>query len=183
VALDFDRTLVQVHTGGRWEGTAEELAQHVRPQFTALVQAIEKSNLESSASTRIHMAVVTFSGQISLIRRVLATICNAENLDSIPIRGSDESWKEPNPTRGWWPEDAPVDYDAGKQPHMLSAALEIQTNHGDAGGDCFVVQKTTSVLIDDDAFNVHVAESNGVRALHLPPHQPEIIFSKILALT
>jgi lysophospholipase L1-like esterase len=178
VALDFDRTLVKVHTGGRWEGTAEELAQHLRPQFTALVQAIAQSNRKSPALSKMHMAVVTFSGQTSLIRKALATICHGDDVTNIPIRGSDKSWKEPYPTLGWWPEDAPVDYDAGKQPHMLSAALEIDATH-----NSLLVQKSTSILIDDDAFNIQVAHSNGVRAVHLHPSHPEQIFSNILALT
>ena len=40
VAIDFDETIADTHTGGNWEGTAHELVQHVRPQFWMLIPTL-----------------------------------------------------------------------------------------------------------------------------------------------
>ena len=52
LALDFDLTVIDRHTGGRWKGTAEELAEHVRPDIHCL--------LNSAFNRQIDAAIVTF---------------------------------------------------------------------------------------------------------------------------
>lgn len=37
LALDFDLTIVDIHTSGRWPGTPEQLVQRIRPFFQALI--------------------------------------------------------------------------------------------------------------------------------------------------
>ena len=64
LALDFDNTIVGVHTMGMWNGTLEELMPFVRPVFRALLQA-------AAATEEMNLAVVTFSGQVGLVRGVL----------------------------------------------------------------------------------------------------------------
>lgn len=39
LALDFDLTILDIHTSGRWPGTPEQLAQRIRPFFQALIPA------------------------------------------------------------------------------------------------------------------------------------------------
>jgi len=39
LALDFDLTIVDVHTGGQWPGSAEELCEHMRPLFREIIRA------------------------------------------------------------------------------------------------------------------------------------------------
>ena len=68
VCFDFDKTLVDIHTGGRWTGSAEELARHVRPCFRFLIPELFKE--------KIHVCVVTYSGQEQLIRDTLRIACN-----------------------------------------------------------------------------------------------------------
>lgn len=64
IAIDFDATIVQVHTYGRWSASAPALAAHVRPVFRAILKyGVENEDL--------HVGIVTFSGQVSLIRQVL----------------------------------------------------------------------------------------------------------------
>lgn len=64
LAIDFDNTTTQIHTSGYWTGSAEGLAVHVRPLFRAMLRiAVPKENLS--------VAIVTFSGQIDLIKEVL----------------------------------------------------------------------------------------------------------------
>ncbi|XP_013389097.1 uncharacterized protein LOC106157863 [Lingula anatina] len=64
LAIDFDRTIVSVHTAGAWRRGAETLAEYVRPCFKAALKA-------ALAETLIHVCVVTYSQQPELIREVL----------------------------------------------------------------------------------------------------------------
>lgn len=184
VALDFDRTILQVHTGGVWTESLEDLCQHVRPQLRELIQAIVSHNnaYASDVRSHIHMAVVTFSGQISLIRGILTFLVGAEQAERIPIRGEDGSWREPYPNRGWWPEKkSRLIYDSGKQSHMLSAIIELEQRLGDDSNIQFT--KASTLLIDDDEYNVENALQNGVRGVLLKPEQPECLYDDILAST
>ena len=55
LAVDFDLTLIDVHTGGCWVGSAAALASRVRPCM--------KRILDEALNSGIHVAVVTFSPQ------------------------------------------------------------------------------------------------------------------------
>jgi hypothetical protein len=57
VAVDFDMTMVDVHTGGRWQSGEAELAQRIRPFFRAFIP--------KAAEHGLHVAVVTFSEQVN----------------------------------------------------------------------------------------------------------------------
>ncbi|KAL3917044.1 MAG: hypothetical protein SGILL_004898, partial [Bacillariaceae sp.] len=120
VALDFDQTILKVHTGGRWPGTEKELLEHVRPVFWELIPELQLAGIE--------VAVVTFSRQISLVRGVLDAIMTtaerhgvlqlpnpAKPSGRIPIRGNDHSWKYTGKGS-----------QRGKQPHMASAVEELE---------------------------------------------------------
>lgn len=178
---------------------------HIRPELEQFIQAVAQSNFPGSACdsgteqqqtptttsgtdpTTIHLAVVTFSGQIGLIRGVLNSILSKGGVVGmkIPIRGHDGSWKEPDPSEGWWPENADLNYDSAKQTHMLSAVQEIKRTSslsGIAGTATPTIRKTSTVLIDDDDFNVQVAQENEVRAVRLYPNNPGRLFSDIMAL-
>ena len=63
LALDFDLTIVDIHTGGTWAGSSTELCAHVRPLFLSLISAALHHSL--------HLTIVTFSPQVSMIRTVL----------------------------------------------------------------------------------------------------------------
>ncbi len=66
LALDFDKTIVDVHTAGYWRQGTMKLAEHVRPCFEALIRA--------ALPTDLHLCVVTYSMQPSLIRDVLRIV-------------------------------------------------------------------------------------------------------------
>lgn len=60
IAIDFDATIIDIHTGGRWDGTVDELKRHVRPEFSeCLLQ-----------QQQLPIAIATFSEQLDLIRKV-----------------------------------------------------------------------------------------------------------------
>lgn len=63
LAMDFDQTLISVHSGGRWKDSLESLAKEVRPCMKDLIHVtLEKG---------IHVAIVTYSAQSWLIKDLL----------------------------------------------------------------------------------------------------------------
>jgi hypothetical protein len=169
LAIDFDQTILDIHTGGQWKGTLEELIPHVRPVFSQLIQAAVESN--------IHVAVVTFSSQVSIVRGVLDYMVGIQASQQIPIRGGDRSWKYKGggSTRG-------------KQAHMASAVeeLEAATHHGksgeEGGSDGVHITKNTTLLLDDDANNIRFALSEHVRAIWFNPKKPHLLLQDIAKL-
>jgi hypothetical protein len=135
LALDFDQTILDIHTGGNWKGSLEELFPHIRPVYAQLIVAALTNGME--------VAVVTFTHQTKFVRGVLNHIFSASlhgerndvpRLDPatleaigvlgignvvdtshrIPIRGNDRSWTY----KGKGSTD-------GKQPYMASAVEEL----------------------------------------------------------
>lgn len=100
LALDFDLTVIDQHTGGRWKGTAEELAEHVRPEVPCL--------LNSAFNRKIDVAIVTFSEQIGLISNITQQIFPGQYI----------------PVYGWYTSSE------GKQGHLLRAIRDINKSHG-----------------------------------------------------
>ena len=45
LALDFDQTIVTVHTGGYWRKSHQELATHVRPVFALLIPEAQRQGM------------------------------------------------------------------------------------------------------------------------------------------
>ena len=87
IAVDFDLTIINVHTRGSWQFTSKVLASRVRPTFKHfLTAALNCSDL--------HVAVVTQSPQVSLVREVLEQALPDCDTSLIHIRGSDGKWKE-----------------------------------------------------------------------------------------
>ena len=145
ISPSYSRTILGIHTGGVWKGTAEQLAAHVRPMFKHLIHAAFDAQLK--------VAVVTFSSQVRLIEKVLERLF-PEFYDLIPIRGRDYSWRY----EGSGAKD-------GKQSYMASAVQELEARFPDVD-----ISKKTTLLIDDDANNVRIALREGVRAIWLNPN-------------
>ena len=87
VAVDFDLTILNVHTQGSWQFTAKALASRVRPSFKQFLAAALNCN-------DLYVAVVTQSPQVSLVREVLQEALPESNTGRIHIRGVDGTWKE-----------------------------------------------------------------------------------------
>jgi hypothetical protein len=156
LALDFDQTILDVHTRGRWNGTLEELLPHVRPVFAQLIQAALANN--------IHVAIVTFTTQIKFVRGVLESI--TPHAEKIPIRGSDRSWSY----NGEGSQE-------GKQPYMASAVEELEHKSSDIR-----ISKQTTLLIDDDARNIRYALADGTRAVWFNPDKPHLLLQDLIKL-
>ena len=63
VAFDFDKSILDIHTKGKWKGSASDLVPHVRPDMKCLIRNCRERG--------IHVAVATFSTQKDLIQEVL----------------------------------------------------------------------------------------------------------------
>jgi hypothetical protein len=134
--------MINIHTGGAWQGSALELSKHVRPVFVEFIsQAMERD---------IRVAICTFSPQTRHIAEVLR-ILFPHNYQYIIVRGRDRSWSyEGNGMKN------------GKQPYMASAATELQVRYPSEE-----FSKTKTILIDDDRNNVLMALQDGTRAVWL----------------
>ena len=133
LALDFDQTIISEHTGGMWAGTAEELARFVRPVMAALLRA-------ASAADELQLAVVTFSGQIAIVRAVLASVVGEGAASRIAIRGADGSWPVP--------AGAPQ---GGKMPHLHSVWALLA-----AAGMLLVMVLTFAAFVDLERCDVEI---------------------------
>lgn len=155
LALDFDLTVLDIHTGGRWSGAPADLATHIRPLFNQLIP--------QASTSGVHVAVVTFSPQTAMIREVLRTRFG-ELGERIPIRGEDGTWHYTGSGEL-----------RGKQGHMASAVSELRER---SPGEEFL--KRTTLLVDDDRNNIEVALSSGVKAVWLDPRNPDSVLEGLL---
>ncbi|CAM9341277.1 unnamed protein product [Heterosigma akashiwo] len=130
LALDFDLTVLDVHTGGRWLGRAADLTPHIRPLFRHLIPAALDAGLKT--------AIVTFSPQVHMISAVLEEAFPGKG-GQITIRGEDGSW-----------EYEGAGSTAGKQAHMASAVEELVAR---AGPDAPTITRATTVLVGGDLNN------------------------------
>jgi hypothetical protein len=171
LAIDFDWTLVGVHTGGRWRGTTDELAAHVRDEFRDL--------FHEAMGQGVRIALVTFSPQQDLIRGVLESFVNehsdgdahtAGTRPKIPIRGGDVrsgdlTWE--------YKGDGSRE---GKHAHIASAVEELEQEGN------IEIAKSTTLLIDDDIRNIKIALEDGVRAVWFNPNRPKDLLRDLLRL-
>jgi hypothetical protein len=124
LALDFDLTLVNLHTNGTWMAGWSDLREHLRPLFCALIPAVQRQG--------IFVSVVTFSGQTDLIRDCLTHAAGtAEHAAAIIVRGEDGSWERGATANGEGRQGF------GKQHHVRSCCDEIErlSGHRPAGSE------------------------------------------------
>lgn len=149
LAIDFDQTLVSIHTGGNWpsDKSSQDLAVHVRPFFKVVIpKAIQLG---------IHIAIVTFSPQTHLIRNVLNDVF-PHYVDKIIIRGNYGSWFVDDPT-----------YE-GKNDHIKSVARELERMN-------VYLSKEDVLLIDDDISNINAAKGIGIKYAWLCQQNQQLV--------
>lgn len=66
VCIDFDKTLISIHTGGRWYNDIEKLKKYVRVEFIKYINNVLSMNKKIS--------IVTFSNQVNLIDKLMKDI-------------------------------------------------------------------------------------------------------------
>lgn len=166
VCIDFDATLVRVHTGGAWLRSAAELLPHVRPLFLQLVPRLVHCG--------VHVAVVTFSPQVALIRQVLALAFPAPVAQRLIVRGDDASWELAHAdaleffVASLWQTSGGRHLDRTcKLPFVISAALEASHEPAE------LVRNCDTLLFDDDAANIRVVNDSGIAGVYFDPHESQ----------
>ena len=158
LCLDFDRTLVRIHTSGSYDGSPESLAQQWRPAFTNLIQV--------AMAARVQVAMVTFSPQSALIRALLRVVLPEEVAAAVQLRTAD-------PAEMWSGIPGLPNRQAGKLHHIASAW------EGCGLGDARSCEWRCVLLIDDDRLNIDTAETWGARAVQFEPEavdaEPRVI--------
>lgn len=140
LALDFDLTIIGLHTGGAWRGSVHQLAQHVRPCFRSLIEAA----LE--AAEFLHLCIVTYSLQQGMIEDLLRYILPNSDTARILVRTSTKEWQKKNQQSK---------QSLGKQQHIAQVTTDLY-NFRRA-----VIQPHEILLIDDDEENVDIARRFG----------------------
>jgi len=171
VALDWDKTLLSIHTGGGyWQDSAAELAKHMRPVFKIfLPELLARGTL---------VAIVTFSPQPQLIKEALqlafVECCDTSEVlvvggQGVLVSGEDGCIAEaPTPTTGGRRHGK-----NHKQKHIASVVSHYSQNG--------VVLKSPDVfLIDDDPNNIEAAREHGMKAARFDPEQPHAVLSDAL---
>ncbi|GKY91936.1 hypothetical protein MPSEU_000165200 [Mayamaea pseudoterrestris] len=184
VAIDFDCTIVDIHTHGTWTKSVAELVEHVRSEFRLLLQACCEHDIQ--------VAIVTFSGQTKLVQSVVETVVGFDYFAShVVVRGRDRSWTYQG-----------NGMHQGKQHFIASAVEELEhklqaqrrrrlllaangeTSHGSDQDNASIrrIHKNTTVLIDDDTNNIKCALMDGTRAVWLNPKKPHHILKDLARL-
>lgn len=157
LALDFDLTLVSMHTGGRWWGSAETLARSVRPIFRTIIPLCQSAGIEVS--------IVTMSQQTRLIANVLRLSLQCDTT-RIRIRGGE---KQKLVTESGAVESVSEIAGCRKQKH-ISSLLQCRIEHGESA-----LLPHQVLLIDDDSMNVQEALDHENRALLFNPDAPMML--------
>nr|CCA15146.1 ATPbinding Cassette (ABC) superfamily putative [Albugo laibachii Nc14] len=156
VCIDFDSTFLTIHTGGEWEKPASELQKYIRKLFVHLIPCIRDA--------QIHVAVVTFSPQVALIKELLELCFGSALAQSIIVRGDDSSCLLTSlGAQAFDPfhPDKALYFDRRcKLRYIASAATEASMTC------CQPIQTRHTVLIDDDPANVRIAKDTGVAGIY-----------------
>ncbi|DBA04871.1 TPA: hypothetical protein N0F65_006873 [Lagenidium giganteum] len=160
LAIDFDATLLSIHTSGRWEYSAVELCPYVRPLFLALIRVASEAG--------IHVSVVTFSPQVALIREVLHICFGDAIAEHVIVRADEASWSVAQSDLidflPIWHTRSPQPLDRScKLPYVISAALEASRWSGES------ILNSNTLLLDDDPQNVRIANDHGIIAIFFDP--------------
>ena len=148
VAVDFDRTIVDIHTGGRFKQSATILSSHFRSFF--------KHFLKEAQQVGLWISVVTFSGQTQLIADAMAIALGGESsIKRCYLRGEDGGWTRPNS------QDASANWQSrnlskGKLGHIYSVVQNISKLTGEA------ISPSEVFYIDDDLANVDIGRQAGM---------------------
>lgn len=148
LAIDFDQTLLTIHTGGMWKGEVEKLLEHVRP---SVIQLIEAALVDPTSS--VCVCIVTYSMQPWLIRELLNQALPHGNTSRIIVRGNTPDWTRKS--TGW---------QLGKEEHISSVVTELY-NRSHA-----IIKPENILLLDDDQKNIEIAKSFQHRAFQVDPN-------------
>ena len=161
VALDFDMTLVDIHTGGQWRGSASALQSHVRQEMTCLIRACHQYG--------IYVAIATFSTQIDLLRSVVQNSLGSPPQSYAGDSNSSASSNMVIPVYGGNDRVAP--YWHGKQSQLVLARQYFDNLR--KNGETALLSPSEIVLVDDDERNIAIAQKDGYRTIWYDPEHSD----------
>ena len=167
IALDFDRTIIDIHTGGDWNSTYQDLVPHVRSEMKCL--------MDQSLSKGIHVAVASFSIQEDLIKQVIAEVIPLSSSSSSSFPSSSlPSSKVPTTVIVRGGEN--ISEPDGKKKQLMQILHDI--SNGGEQRDAKVLAMST-ILIDDDKHNIRRAVEDGYHALWFDPDHVDGFWNSI----
>ena len=163
--MDFDLTIVDIHTGGRWRGPAKELAtEHIRPEMKCLI------NTSIDTDGLLKPAIASFSAQPHLIQEVISiALPKAKNMTIVGGRNRSER--------------------DGKSTQLQAITLAYNNNNDQSNQNTTTITNNSRllsaanmILIDDDKSNVKTAKEGGYYAIWFDLKNPKDLFGDILQL-
>ncbi len=161
LVLDFDQTLVSLHTHGKWSGPGYELGKHVRPFFLELVPVALRKGLAVS--------VATLSPQRRVVQHALAEAFGPTVARQILVRCLDGSWTPALECE--IPESWRHCSRRGKAEHVLSVVSKIYAARSESGGEEGLIEPGNVCIIDDDVMTVKQARLDGMAAFVIAAHE------------
>lgn len=165
LAVDFDKTLIDIHSRGVWDESVAKLASHVRPCM--------KDLLEAANHKGVYVAIVTYHRQDWLIKELLEKVLPKKVAKQIYVQANTPEFMqqqrhkaasaeastdnadqagEGNRLAGMWA--AGPDFN-GKEAHIASVIAQIANDHK------VTVKKHEVLLMDDDIDNIRTAVTFG----------------------
>jgi len=160
VCLDFDLTLINMHTGGRWWGGAKTLARNIRPIFQIMIPEALRGGIE--------VCVVTMTRQTALVADVLKNGLPCD-VSRIEIRGGEHGMLVNQVG-----EAEKVCFEGSHKRRHINSILHARRERN---GDELAPQQI--LLVDDDIFNVEEARGSKNRAVVFNPDDPMEVVSSL----
>ena len=166
LALDFDKTIISIHTGGLWRSSTEKLTEYIRPCFKNLIKAALDHKLQTCIVTysmqpdviKEFLKLVFPKRQVLIVKSqsllspvVLKQFCSFSDVSKILVRASSSDWA-----------DAPTIATIGKEKHITWCLSQLYEKKK------LIIEKHEIVLFDDDDDNIENALEFGHHAYEVP---------------
>ena len=166
ICIDFDNTLVSVHTYGKWDESASQLSNYVRPDIEQLINKCLKQN--------IHVGIVTYSSQHELVNNVLEIVFG-QNANKIFVRTSDMKYNFKNSFCSTLIKQNELKMER-KIPMIVSIMFDIYNNTNK------LIPVKSVLLIDDDWNNIKTAKNAGFYTYHYTNNSDKVLYNQLQSL-
>lgn len=145
ICIDFDNTLISIHTYGKWNDNPKKLVKYVRPIFIKFIK--------KCLQRKINIAIVSFSPQEQVIRIVLNSIFGKQS-KKILIKTTNQKYK---PDKIFCKINRKKLILKRKVPMILSVCNKIYKKKK------ITIMPPQILLIDDDYNNINIAKKSGFK--------------------
>ncbi|XP_069135781.1 uncharacterized protein [Argopecten irradians] len=131
LAVDFDETLISIHSGGFWKDSAEKLSKHVRPCMRDL--------MEEALLRNVNVCIVTYFTQPWIIREMLKLVFKRD-VEKIYVQANTPEFREKNKHKI-----------LGKEAHLAAVCTDLYNQKH------VIIKPEEIILFDDDRDNIDTA--------------------------